>query len=94
MTKRTRVLAVLFTAVLFGSLTIAQEPVQDIDRNIHPNLAEAQRCVVEANQFINAAQKDNGYDMRGHAERARQLLVQVNNELKAAALAANAAHHH
>jgi len=64
--------------------------VLDIDSRIHPNLAQAQRHVVEANRFIAMAQKDNRYDMKGHAERARELLVQVNNELKAAAEAANA----
>jgi len=47
--------------------------------------------VVEANQEILAAQKDNRYDMKGHAEIASQLLVEVNNELKAAAEAANVA---
>jgi hypothetical protein len=90
MTKSVHSFAALLTALLFCSLTIAQEPVVDIDRNLHPNLAEAQQHVVEANRFIMEAQKDNRYDMRGHAERARQLLVQVNQELKAAAEAANA----
>lgn len=36
-----------------------------------------------------AAQKANECDMKGHAEKAKQLLEQVNNELKAAAEAAN-----
>ncbi len=58
-------------------------------RRIHPNLAAAQRHVVEANQAIAVAQKDNHWDMHGHAEKARQLLVEVNNELKAAAETAN-----
>ena len=81
----------MLTAILFCLVSLAQEPVLDIDSRIHPNLAEAQRHVVEANRFIKEAQKDNHYDMRGHAEKARQLLVQVNNELKLAAEAANAA---
>jgi hypothetical protein len=78
-------------AVLLCGVTLAQEPVQDINSQLHPNLAEAQRHVVEANRSIAGAQKDNRYDMKGHAERARQLLVEVNNELKAAAETANAA---
>jgi hypothetical protein len=81
----------ILSAVLFCGLTLAQEPVEDIDKGKHPNLAEAQHHVVEANQRIAEAQKDNHYDMKGHAEKARQLLAQVNLELKAAAQAANAA---
>lgn len=80
----------LLAAMLLCGATLAQEPVQDINPKIHPNLAEAQKHVVEANREINTAQKDNRYDMKGHAEKARQLLVEVNNELKAAAEAANA----
>ena len=81
----------LLAAMLLCGVTLAQEPVQDINPKVHPNLAAAQKHVVEANQAIAIAQKDNHYDMKGHAEKARQLLVEVNNELKAAAEAANAA---
>jgi len=79
----------MVTAMLFYGATLAQEPVLDIDAKVHPNLADAQRDVVEANKAIALAQKDNRYDMKGHAEKARDLLVQVNNELKLAATAAN-----
>ena len=92
MTKKVQTLAALLSALLLCSLTIAQEPVLDIDHRVHPNLAEAQRHVVEANRLIHEAQKDNRYDMHGHAEKARQLLVEVNQELKAAAETANARH--
>lgn len=88
MTKR-RLFRALLPAALFCIVTLAQEPVQDINAKLHPNLAEAQRHVVEANRAIATAQKDNRYDMKGHAEKARQLLVEVNQELKAAAEAAN-----
>lgn len=81
----------IFSVLVFCMVIAAQEPVVDIDRSRHPNLAEAQRLVVEANRYIAEAQKDNHYDMKGHAEKARQLLVQVNNELKLGAQAANAA---
>lgn len=79
----------LFAALLLCAATVAQEPVMDIDSRIHPNLAAAQHHVIEANAAIALAQKDNRWDMHGHAEKARQLLVEVNNELKAAALTAN-----
>jgi hypothetical protein len=85
-----RKITAVFSVLAFCLLLTAQEPVVDIDKKIHPNLAEAQRLVVEANHYVELAQKDNRYDMRGHAEKARDLLVQVNNELKAAAAAANA----
>jgi hypothetical protein len=77
--------------MMFCVLAVSQEPVVDIDGRRHPNLVKAQRAVVDANHWIEEAQKDNHYDMRDHAEKARQLLVQVNFELKAAAEAANAA---
>jgi hypothetical protein len=76
--------------LICGGATLAQDPVQDINPKLHPNLSAAQVHVVQANNDIIMAQKDNRYDMRGHAEKARQLLSQVNQELKLAAEAANA----
>jgi len=89
MTKRAFAVPVTFAAVLLCGVTLAQEPVVDINASIHPHLAAAQRAVVEANRAVSEAQKDNKWDMHGHAEKARQLLVEVNNELKAAAETAN-----
>lgn len=89
MKKKAFAYPALLAALLLCGVTIAQEPVQDINPRIHPNLAAAQRHVVEANQAIAVAQRDNHWDMHGHAEKARQLLVEVNNELKAAAETAN-----
>jgi hypothetical protein len=77
--------------LLFCGLTLAQEPAVDIDAKNHPNLAEAQKHIVEANRYLNLAQKDNRYDMKDHAEKARQLLQQANQEIRAAATSANAA---
>lgn len=77
------------SAALLCSLMLAQEPVQNIDGKLHPNLAKAQQLAAEANRYIITAQKDNRYDMHGHASKARQLLVQVNEELKLAAEDAN-----
>ena len=91
MTRKFQLVTAISCIVLFCGLTLAQDPVMDIDRSRHANLAEAQKHVVEANRCIILAQRDNRGDMQGHAERARQLLVQVNQELKAAAEAANAA---
>jgi hypothetical protein len=92
MTKRSLLLNAILSAGLFcSSVTLAQDPVQNIDGQLHPNLAKAQRLVAEANENIKSAQRNNRYDMHGHAQRARELLVKVNDELKAAALDANAA---
>lgn len=91
MKKKAFAFPALLGVVLMCGLTLAQEPVTDISPKMHPNLAAAQRHVVQANQAILAAQRDNKSDMKDHAEKARQLLVQVNNELKAAAETANAA---
>ena len=91
MINRKLTFTLMVTAMLFYGATLAQEPVVDIDAKVHPNLAAAQRDVVEANKAVAVAQKENRYDMQGHAEKARELLVQVNNELKLAAAAANEA---
>jgi len=90
MTKQSRVVRNLLIAVLFfGGSLLAQDPVQNVDRARHPNLAEAQRLVAEASQRISDAQNINHEDMHGHAEKARRLLVQANEEIKLAAEAAN-----
>jgi hypothetical protein len=91
MSKIMRVFTATLIAVLFCGITLAQEPVQDINPKVHPNLYQAQRLVAQANDYLERAQKANRGDMKGHAERARQLLAQANQEIKAAAEAANAA---
>jgi hypothetical protein len=91
MRKRSLVISLMAGVAFFcGGATVAQEPVQDINARVHPNLAAAQSYVVQANNFVITAQKENKWDMKGHAEKARQLLAQANQELKAAAEAANA----
>jgi hypothetical protein len=92
MTRKSLLIGTILSAALFcRGVALAQEPVQDIDKKIHPNLAAAQFHVVQANNAVAVAQKDNKYDMQGHAEKARQHLVEANQELKLAAEAANAA---
>ena len=87
--KRIALAVLLAATVLAGNLTLAQPPVQDISAKRHPNLAAAQRLSLQAWERINAAQAANEWDMGGHAQKAKQLLDQVNIELKAAAEAAN-----
>jgi len=91
MTKQSLMINTILSAALLCTVMVAQEPAVDINSERHPNLAKAQRLVNEANKYVLDAQKDNRYDMHGHATKARQLMIQVNAELKAAAEDANAA---
>ena len=67
----------------------AQVPVQNIDPGRHGNLAAAQRLVVQAFERLSDAQTANDYRLGGHADRAKELLRQANDEIKMAAEAAN-----
>ena len=78
--------------LLAGSAALAGPPAEDISNSKHPNLAAAQRLSREAWNKIGAAQKANEWDMDGHAAKAKDLLDQVNNELKMAAQTANKNH--
>ena len=87
---RARILATVFGALLLiGAAATAQRPVRNISGARHPNLAAAQRLSQQAWEKIVAAQQANEWDMQGHAQKAKQLLDEVNRELKLAAEAAN-----
>ncbi len=81
----------LGSGILGLTLTVAfaAPPVDNINPQKHPNLAAAQRLSTQAYEKISAAQSANEWDMDGHAAKAKDLLDQVNRELKAAAMAAN-----
>lgn len=89
MTKRQAVLAPIAALLLVGGLAVAQKPERDISGGRHPNLAAAQRLCAQAFERVSAAQQANEWDMEGHAAKAKQMLEQVNHELKLAAEAAN-----
>jgi hypothetical protein len=75
---------------MLSGVSVAQKkPVENVSAKRHPNLAAAQRLSEQAFNKITAAQKANEWDMEGHAQKAKELLDQVNNELKKAAEAAN-----
>jgi hypothetical protein len=82
-------IAVLGSLLLLGGVATAQRPKKDISKGRHPNLAAAQRLSQQAWERIVAAQQANEWDMQGHAQKAKNLLDQVNSELKLAAEAAN-----
>ncbi len=87
--KRTVVSAIAVVLLLIGGVLYAQKPVRNVSPRRHPNIAAAQRLSQQAYQKILAAQRANEWDMEGHAQKAKELLEQVNNELKQAAMEAN-----
>ena len=89
MTKRTFIASAVVALLLGGGVVLAQMPKDNISGRRHPNLAAAQRLSTQAYERIVAAQKANEWDMNGHAQKAKELLEQVNRELKEAAEAAN-----
>ena len=87
---KTRVLtAAIGFLLLIGGVAVAQRPKDNIAPGRHPNLAAAQRLSRQAWEKIVAAQEANEWDLQGHAQKAKNLLDQVNNELKEAAEASN-----
>jgi hypothetical protein len=89
MTKTRVLAAVVGCLLLVGGAAVAQRPEKDISAARHPNLAAAQRLSRQAWEKINAAQEANEWDMNGHAQKAKDLLDQVNRELKEAAETSN-----
>jgi hypothetical protein len=58
----------------------------------HGNMRAAQEDIRQAWLKVDEAQKDNNYNLGGHAGRAKELLSQASGEIKASAEDAN--HHH
>jgi hypothetical protein len=88
--RRPRVAAALAGVMfLIGGAALAQRPKENISPGRHPNLAAAQRLSQQAWEKIVAAQEANEWDMNGHAQKAKNLLDEVNRELKLAAESAN-----
>jgi hypothetical protein len=92
MTKNRLLTAVLGSMLLAGAVGLAQnkEPVKNVSGARHPNIAKAQTASRNAYNAVVAAQQANEWDLKGHAQKAKELLEQVNNELKLAAEASNA----
>jgi hypothetical protein len=55
----------------------------------HPNLDAAQQLIDQALVRLDGAQRANEFDMGGHAQNAKNLLMQAKGEIRAAAQAAN-----
>lgn len=76
------ILAVVLGTILGAGVAVYAHPK-------HPNLAAAHELVQKALARIDDAQKANDFDMGGHAQKAKDLLVQAEGELKQAAEEAN-----
>ena len=88
---RTRVSLAGASALLLAASLAFAAPARNVNPAHHPHLAEAQKLSKEAFEQLLLAQKANEFDMNGHAQKAKDLLDQVNAEIKQAAEAAN--HH-
>ena len=87
---KARILAVVLGFLLLaGGFAMAQKPKQNVSAVRHPNISAAQRLSEQAFEKILQAQKANEWDMGGHAQKAKNLLEEVNKELKLAAETAN-----
>ena len=90
--KRRNIILTVASASLVCAMAIAQAvqaPYVNIDPDRHGNLAAAQSNIVQAFGRINDAQRDNNDQLGGHAQRAKELLSQANQELRLAADVAN-----
>jgi F0F1-type ATP synthase membrane subunit b/b' len=86
---RKRPITIATLLFLAGASSFAARPVRNVSPARHPNIAAAQRLVRQAFEKITAAQRANEWDLNGHAQKAKELLDQVNVELKEAAEVAN-----
>jgi hypothetical protein len=92
MTKNNVIRTLVMCSVMVStSMMFAQGPAQNIDPHKHANLASAQTSIAHAYQKIDTAQQANRDRLGGHGQKAKDLLVQASQELKAAAEYAN--HH-
>ncbi len=86
-TKRALVVIAVCASFVLGAVVFAQPPVNVGDR--HGNMRAAQQLIQQAWQKVDEAQKDNDYNLGGHAGRAKELLSQASEEIKLSAEAAN-----
>lgn len=89
MTKFRLLAPLVVLLLLLAVVVVGQPPKRNVSSARHPNIAAAQKLSQQAYERIVAAQRANEWDMGGHAQKAKELLEQVNNELREAATAAN-----
>lgn len=77
--------AIVYAVLTPGVALFAQQPVQNINRQKHASLAEAQAAIVQAYQKVDVAQRYHKEHLGGHVQKAKDLLAQAAQELKMAA---------
>jgi hypothetical protein len=87
MDMRKAIIGVASLLLLTGTPLFAQKAVDAVDPVRYPTIAAAQKLCADAIHKINAAQRTHERDMGGHAQKAKDLLVQASEELRLAALA-------
>jgi hypothetical protein len=92
MKRRNIILATFASMSVLCAMALAQAvpmPYVNIDRYRHGNLAAAQDNIVQAFHLVIDAQRANDGQLGGHAQRAKELLSEANEELRLAADVAN-----
>jgi hypothetical protein len=79
-------------AFAFGGVVIAQQAPRVTVGEKHGNMRAAQELIQQAWIKVDEAQKDNRYNLGGHAGRAKELLAQASEEIKLSAETANSHH--
>jgi hypothetical protein len=82
-------IATFLIAGLFAAYAFAR-PEINVSEKLHPNIHAAQDLTAQAWDYMSKAQVANDWDMDGHAGKAKSLLEQAADEMKSAALSANA----
>jgi len=90
MIKRNLIIAAALCAALVLSAVVfaAQAPRVTVGER-HGNMRAAQELIQQAWQKVDEAQKDNNYNLGGHAGKAKELLAQASEEIKLSAETAN-----
>jgi hypothetical protein len=89
--KMSRFVLFPFGVTALGSImAAAQAPVVSIDPQHHGELAQAQSNLVQAYSDVVQAQRNNLSHLGGHAQRAKDLISEANEELRLAADRADA----
>lgn len=89
MTKKILMITVaMLAAFVFGAVVFSQQPPVNVGER-HGNMRAAQQLIQQAWQKVDEAQKDNNYNLGGHAGRAKELLSQASEEIRLSADVAN-----
>jgi hypothetical protein len=88
--KKSLITTTAVLAIIGGVSVLYARPVVNIDSHHHGNLAAAQNDIVEAYDSLDRAQKANEDQLGGHAQKAKELLIEADQEIRRAANVANA----